>query len=121
MRRSSMESNWTLPSFSTYVLFAWLGGAKGIGLLLVLRIAKQSKIAWKPPSKGEVKFNTDGAIETDSKLVVEWQLILSRLKLCKDLEWQISHIPRECNSCADSLAKRGIRQPVDYCEVWQDL
>ncbi|KAK8533847.1 hypothetical protein V6N12_047250 [Hibiscus sabdariffa] len=37
MRRSSMESNWTLPSFSAYVLFAWLGGAKGIGLLLVLR------------------------------------------------------------------------------------
>ncbi|KAK8631681.1 hypothetical protein V6N13_028463 [Hibiscus sabdariffa] len=25
-------------------------------------IAKQSKIAWKPPSKGEVKFNTDGAV-----------------------------------------------------------
>ncbi|KAL4310103.1 hypothetical protein GQ457_01G025620 [Hibiscus cannabinus] len=154
--------------------------------------AKQSKIAWKPPSKGEVKFNTDGAvigsfgeagiggcmrndwsrclvifsksvgvvdsttaeilaikeaisifrisrwatkyklqIETDSKLV-EWftnlhsipsvfkQLILSCLELCKDLEWQISHIPRECNSCVDSLAKRGIHRLVDYCEVWQD-
>ncbi|KAK8598114.1 hypothetical protein V6N13_095505 [Hibiscus sabdariffa] len=48
------------------------------------------------------------------------QLILSCLELCKDLEWQISHIPRECNSCADSLAKRGIRRMVDYCEVWQD-
>ncbi|KAK8626676.1 hypothetical protein V6N13_134309 [Hibiscus sabdariffa] len=64
-------------------------------------------------------------IETDHKFAADWlenpqqcpiifkSLIEACLKECNDMEWRVSGVLRECNSLADSLAKKGIEQSHD--------
>ncbi|KAK8693906.1 hypothetical protein V6N13_071473 [Hibiscus sabdariffa] len=94
---------------------------------------------------GELKFNFDGAVNGSfgeagiggclrngsAKLLLAFSKsvgrvnittaeILSLLEAVKlyCFDWEISRIPRECNSLADNLVKTDITPSLDYVEEW---